>query len=446
MNATSRQRNLLLAPALLALALLVPAQASAHDPGYVPGELVVGLEGGGFRVVELEPGEALDEVARELEARAEIRFAEPNWIATAAAVNPLDRGSSGKPGGWRIEQWSFLGKPGGIRVAGAWKRLEAAGAPGGFGVRVAVVDTGIAFTNGDRMAASPDFAPAQFVPGPDFVGNDGIPADENGHGTHVAGTIAEQITVGVPASSADYLTGIAYGAQLMPVRALDAAGTGSASDVARGIAWAARHGADVINVSLQFSADVKRCGQVPAVCDAVRTAKRNGALVVAAAGNNYEGGSARALFPAAAPGVLAVGATTEHGCLAAYSHYGRRTDLLAPGGGRPRSEAAMPACEGDTAQIRQLTLECFPIGPCASYDQFAIRPDLGSSMSAAHVSGVAALVRASGLLGRNPSAGRLARRLECTAREQEPRRFYGTGLLDARRALTARIDCAQADG
>ena len=172
-----------------------------------------------------------------------------------------------------------------------------------------------------------------------MVDDDERPLDENGHGTHVAATIGEQITLLRPASSNDYLTGIAYGAQLMPVRVLDANAAGAATDVGAGILWAAKHGADVINVSLQFDGSITSCEQVPTVCAATKRATRRGAIVIAAGGNAVTGlGRPRPLFPGAAPRVLAVGATTEHGCLAGYSHFGKGVAMVAPGGGGPRPD------------------------------------------------------------------------------------------------------------
>src|SRR5204863_9449889 len=130
-----------------------------------------------------------------------------------------------------------------------------------------------------------------------------------------------------------------------------------------GILWAARNGADIINLSLNFDPTVTDCRQVPTVCDAIRTATDDyGALVVGSAGNSVgTSGRNRALFPAAAPKALAVGATTEDGCLASYSYYGKRTDLLAPGGGTPRPAASRPLCADDTSPILQLTYACFPM-------------------------------------------------------------------------------------
>ena len=239
------------------------------------------------------------------------------------------------------------------------------------------------------------------------------------------------MTVTAPSPFDDYLTGIAYGATLMPVRVLDRAGAGSAADVGEGILWAARNGADIINVSLQFDAAVTGCAQVPTVCDATREARRSGALVVAAAGNALGGkGKRRALYPGAAPGVLAVGATTEHGCLAAYSHFRERTDLLAPGGGAPRPAASHPVCAGDSRPCSSSASTASRV-LSATTTASTIRPDLGTSMSAAHTSGVAALVHASGVSGIDPPAKRLAERLQCTARPGPTKKFYGPGMLDA---------------
>jgi serine protease len=306
-----------------------------------------------------------------------------------------------------------------------------------------VVDTGIAFPIAGELAGAPDFGPAQFVPGIDLVDDDGVPLDPNGHGTHVAATIGEQVTVDKPATANDYLTGIAYGAQLMPVRVLDQRGDGSSADVAAGIVWAAANGADVINLSLQFDAAVTSCADVQVVCDAIRQARKSGAIVVAAAGNALVGrGKRGALYPAAAPGVIAAGATTERGCLANYSHYGDSVDLLAPGGGPPRpGPAARGECIKDSRPVLQVSLDCFPACGATGSRGYAIRPDIGTSMASAHTSAVAALVRASGVAGAGPKPKAIAKRLVCSARAAKPKRLYGNGLLDAPRALKRKLSC-----
>ena len=349
-----------LACAAVGLGVLALPQGAAGQRAYVPDEVVVGIDGEAPRVHRLAPGTTVGEAIAALERDPAVEFAQPNWIARAS-LTPLDRGTPGTPGGWAADQWSFLGKPGGIRVARAWDRLIAAGAPGGAGTIVAVVDTGIAHVaSAGGFVPSPDFAPGQFVPGIDIVDDDSVAVDENGHGTHVAGTIAEQVTLDQPAAVTDYLTGIAYGARLMPVRVLDRSGAGSATDVGEGILWAARNGADVINVSLQFDAAVTGCEQVPTVCAATREARRLGAFVVAAAGNAVSGkGERRALFPGAAPGVFAVGATTEHGCLAIYSTFAIARTCSRPG----RTAAAgrrAPGLRGRSAARAAAELRLLP--------------------------------------------------------------------------------------
>ena len=449
MKRPGRAIGVAVALALAALPLAGgPASASApagsaasRGPDFVRDEIVVGRRGGGERVVELERGTRPAKAIRRLADDPGVAYATRNWIVTAA-VEPIDRGTSMTPGGWRDDQWNFLGGAGGIRALPAWRRADAAGRPGGEDVTVAVVDTGVAYRDHGSFAISPGFTDeTEFAPGRDFVDGDLLPLDENGHGTHIAGTIAEQVTLEgspPPPDGHDYLTGIAYGATLMPVRVLDAAGIGTAADVSRGIRWAANRGADVINLSLQVSSSVRRCHQIRNVCRAIRDARKNGALVVAAAGNSV-GPPRRVAFPAAAPGAVAVGASTESGCLAAYSHHSRRLDLLAPGGGIARSSVARRRCRDDEAPIRQVSLSCFAgSGPCSDFADFGIRSTRGTSMAAAHVSGVAALARATRAVGTSPGPGRLRSWLRCTARPLGRPRFHGFGRLDAGRATRDR--------
>ncbi len=266
--------------------------------------------------------------------------------------------------------------PGGIDAVGAWRNLEEAGRPGARGVTVAVLDTGIAYRNlGARFLRSPDFAPGQFAKGYDFIDDDRLPLDENGHGTHVAGTIAEKTdnSIGV--------TGLAYRAKLMPVRVLDRHGRGQATDIAKGIRFAVARGAQVINMSFNFG-----CGKrVPEVDEALRDAYDHGVVAVASAGNL--GSESCVSEPATGPRVIGVGGTTEGGCLGNYSLAGKGIDLVAPGGGAPGA-----GCPSASARpIYQVTLRP------GSTRSFAIPGNyVGTSMAAAHVSGVAAMVLAAG--------------------------------------------------
>jgi serine protease len=422
-----------------------PDQAAAGEPGrdYAADQLIVRLRGGGERLLELPSGVSVEAAASALGDNPRVAYAVPNYIAHAAAAGtswiPNDPGAGTTHGGWQATQWNFLPcgsgcapgtqplafeSKGGINAPGAWAALRAGGHGGGAGVKVAVLDTGVAFRNlRPKYAKSPDFARRQFLSGHDFVDNDPLALDEDGHGTHVAGTIAEQTGNGKG------LTGLAYGAKLIPVRVLDQAGEGKAREIAQGIMFAVRHGARVINMSFEFGGFVQSCKQVKGVCRAVRYANRQGATVVAADGNDT---SALAAFPARIPGVIGVGATTEGGCLADYSSYGYGLDLVAPGG---RGEGAT-VCRTADRPIFQVTM----LPP--SLTNFGVPTDYsGTSMAAAHVSALAAMVISSGVIGAHPGPLRIQCQLAATARKTnlgEPYDVnrFGGGLIDAAAAVT----------
>jgi len=230
----------------------------------------------------------------------------------------------------------------------------------------------------------------------------------------------------------------------MPIRVLDRHEVGKGSDIAKGIEFATAHGADVINLSLDFDPDVKHCDQIVSVCHAIQHATHKGVTVVAAAGNDD---MSRVSYPAAARGVIAVGASTYRGCDADYSNYGTGLDLVAPGGGMDKAPGVtadlhcQPKAQG--YEIRQYSL--LPrAAKHGNFAKFGITGLEGTSMSAAHVSGVAATVIASRACGKHPSPRRIARRLKSTAVDRgAPGRddVYGDGLLDASRAISPRTPC-----
>jgi len=440
--------------ALLAglLAWAAPAAAQvgldqAH--GFAPRQVVVKFRGArSGHALALPRGVGVRAGAAALRRNPRVAYAEPDYVATASAtpvefVLPDDPGTleggateaAAAAGDWTFKQWNFLPfepvtglkvpvSPGGIDAIGAWRNLDAVGRPGAEGVTVAVLDTGIAYRNyGGRFLRSPDFSATQFVNGYDFVQNDGLPLDENGHGTHVAGTIAEQT------DNAIGLTGLAYGAKLMPVRVLDQHGRGDATEIAKGIRFAVAHRAQVINMSFNFG-----CGKkVPVVDEALREAFEHGVVTVASAGNL--GSESCVSEPATGPRVIAVGGVTEGGCLGDYSLAGTAIDVVAPGGGAPG-----PGCPSVSARpIYEVTLKP------GTTDVFAIPGDyVGTSMAAAHVSGLAAMVLASGVLEHPPTpkarVGAVTRRIRRTARSLGlPPTEQGAGLIDAAAATSHEV-------
>jgi serine protease len=447
----SRRLPIIAALALLA-ALIALAATSAPAPAgakpgvapareFAPRRVVLKIEGQrSGRAIALPTGVGVRRAVTALRRSPRVAYAAPDYIATASKAptsdstipndpGPID-GTPGAPGGWVSLQWSFLPwdgaatpllpvSAGGIDAIGAWEHLAAAKRRGATGIVVAVLDTGIAYRNqGSRFRRSPDFTSGQFVKGYDFVGNDPLPLDENGHGTHVAGTIAEKTNNGIG------LTGLAYRAKLMPVRVLDRNGSGRADQIARGIRYAVEHDADVINMSFNFG-----CGKgVPGIDEELRRAYRAGVVIVASIGNL--GSEACVAPPATGPRTIGVGGTTEGGCLGSYSLSGEDIDLVAPGGGPPS-----PGCPSISDRpIYQVTLKDGNPHRFAEPGNY-----VGTSMSAAHVSGVAAMVLASGVIDPRASGqglvNRVTRRLRNTARDLgQPATRQGAGLLDAAKA------------
>jgi serine protease len=435
----------ILAPVALLATSLGGAEAARAETGlspareFVPRQVVVKFEGDrAGRTISLPAGVGVRRTAAVLRRNPRVAYAEPNYIATASATAdfllPNDPGTlegaseaAATAGDWSVKQWNLLEwegpgtaklpvSPGGIDAVGAWRNLAAVGRPGAEGVLVAVLDTGVAYRDrGSRFRRSPDFGPGQFVAGRDFVDGDKVPLDENGHGTHIAGTIAEKT------DNAIALTGIAYRARLMPVRVLDHNGRGDATAIAKGIRFAIAHHAKVINMSFNFG-----CGKrVPQVDEALREAYARGIVAVASVGNL--GSETCVSAPATGPRVIGVGGTTEGGCLGNYSLAGKGVDIVAPGGGAPAA-----GCPSISARpIYQVTLKP------GTTTVFGIPGNyVGTSMAAAHVSGATALVLASGVLGKQASpksrVKAVARRLSTTARNLGlPAIQQGAGLLDA---------------
>jgi hypothetical protein len=150
-----------------------------------------------------------------------------------------------------------------------------------------------------------------------FVAGDNMPWDDCGHGTHVAGIIAAH------ANNGRGIAGGAPGVKILPVRVLNANGSGSSADVAAGVIWAADHGARVINLSLGG-------GPSPGMEQAIAYARTKKVVTLAAAGNSYQAGNPPT-YPAAYPEAIAVAAIDSTGHHASFSETGTYVDIAAPG-------------------------------------------------------------------------------------------------------------------
>ena len=225
----------------------------------------------------------------------------------------------------------------------------------------------------------------------------------------------------------------------MPVRILDGSGLGDEATIAKGIRYAASHGAQMINLSLEFLPnEVSSASDIPEIVSALNFARSRNVMVVGAAGNDQ---STQIAYPARTPGVVSVGATTRDVCLADYSNNGSGLDLVAPGGGSDAIMPSDPLCHPDRSlpSIYQLTLTSTPHWARFGYPSYYI----GTSMSAPEVSATAALVIASGVIGRHPSPPRLLARLEgndATPRGRHAAQRAGRSCWDsARRSPVTRI-------
>ena len=430
-----------LLPALVALALLVAPAYAVAASDHVPGEVIVKYRDGtaaaaaaslqeqpdtrtertlpgGSRQLQIEDGSSVSQTVRELRADPNVEYAVPNVKAHAAGF-PNDPD-------FRL-QWNFH-SPFGIDVPGAWSLARAAGAPGARGAVIAVLDSGVAYERRGRYRRAPDLNPRTFVKPYDFIDDDRHPDDDFGHGTHVAGTLASAT------NNRRGVAGIAYGAKLMPLRVLDSQGYGDSAAIARAIRYATRHHADVINLSLEFDMDV-RAAEIPDVIRAIRYAHARGVVVVAAAGNTYD--PIQVAYPARSSVVIAVGATTYNGCQADYSNQGRGLDVMAPGGGADQAsddpaDAALCNHTGGKSIIQQTYVG-------RGVQRFGLpRTYEGTSMATPHISAVAALIVATGVLGPDPSPAAIETRIEQTARDLGQPGYdsrYGWGLVNAAAAL-----------
>jgi serine protease len=269
----------------------------------------------------------------------------------------------------------------------------------GRGVTVAVVDTGIACEDHDPYTKGTDLLSTECVEGWNFVTGTSHANDDQGHGTHVAGTIAQSTNNGIGAA------GVAFGARLMPVKVLNESGWGTTTDVADGIRWAADHGAHVINLSLGGPRNAR------VLQKAIDYARSRGAVVVAAAGNT--GGSVQ--FPGASDGVIGVSATDPADKLAAFSSRGEGVDIAAPG-----------------VKVVQQTVCNKGRNKCEQFPGWN-----GTSMASPHVAGAAALMMSLGVTDPSAVEDALRKNARVVDDSSSGTRLYGAGVLQAGEAAAS---------
>ncbi len=252
----------------------------------------------------------------------------------------------------------------------------------GLGVKVAIVDTGISTKHPDLKVWG---GINTIDPRRSYNYN-----DDNGHGSHVAGIVsALNNSIGV--------VGVAHKAKLYAVKVLNASGSGYLSDVVEGLDWCIKNQMQVINMSIGTSTDVQ------SFHDAVRAVNSAGIVQVASAGNNYGG---PVVYPAAYPETIAVSATDRNDSIAPFSSTGDEIDLSAPG------------------------VEIYSTYKNRSYAMMS-----GTSMSAPHVSGTAALIIAIGVTGVD-NVRKILQQTADDLGEPDKDPLYGYGLVDAEEAVT----------
>lgn len=272
---------------------------------------------GEVRVIRLAKGETVPAAVARYRASGLVQFAEPDYVVSAAATLPSDTRFQDGTQWWLNNYGQNGGLPDAdIDAPDAWDIVRSAS-----NVIVAIVDSGIRPTHED-LAANLWSNPLDGTPGFNALTGNHDPWDDNGHGSHLAGII------GAVTDNAKGIAGLAWRVRLMACKFLDASGNGFNSDAVACIEFARTNGAHIINLSWgasEFSAIVS---------NVIWSARADGILFTAAAGNNAQNTDALPFYPAslALDNLVAVGASTRTDASWSFSNYGATTvALFAPG-------------------------------------------------------------------------------------------------------------------
>ena len=336
---------------------------------------------------------SMDELLEKLNAEDAVEYAEPNYVIQSFRFpnDPLYK-----------YQWNLKK----INVEKAWKSSN------GKKVIVAVIDTGIAYENYKQYHKLEDLENTKFISPYNFVNNTKHANDDNGHGSHVAGTIAQTTNNGKG------VAGIAHNAVIMPVKALNSSGQGRLSDIADAVRYSADNGAKIINMSLgsPFGSKI--------LSEACKYASGKGVLIVCAAGNDN---SKNPNYPASYKYCIGVSAIRYDNTLTVYSNKYKNNFIAAPGGDLTVDQNK----DGYKDGILQNTIKGSP-----DKEDYVLLQ--GTSMAAPHVSGAAALLMAKGV----KNVEEVKRILQKTAVKKglDLDSGYGAGILDVGNAVATLDD------
>jgi subtilisin family serine protease len=394
-----------------------------------------------FDVVRIDPGEDPETVAAALRQRPDVEYAQPAYRIRPAFV-PNDQY-------YKELQWNLPL----IDLERAWDMQPAAGS----NITVAVLDTGVSYTNatvrfhanafrddngvlypslGDltlNFVLAPELGPgSRFVAPRDFIWNDTVPLDLDGHGTHVSGTIG-QLT-----NNSAGMAGVAFNVKIMPIKVIDgmwddifgSPSQGTDDVVARGIRYAADNGANVINMSIG-----REGPPAPVIEDAIKYAVGKGVFIAIAGGNSFEDGNPTEVLAEIASrvqGAVSVAAVDPAKQHARYSGTGSYIELSAPGG----TDRGFGSNGYVWQQTYDFTLtDTFLLPPSRygppRFDVLAYIGYIGTSQATPHVAGLAAMLMQQGI--KNPAAIEAALEKFATDLGDKGRdNTFGYGLIEAR--------------